>query len=441
MKKLMYIVIGTLIVLFLFNYTDYRNKTTKLNQDMQVLNREITRLNTKLSESENEVISLKRIVPKKTVGDYYVSSTTLKMRIQPKEDADSIGVLYYGTKINVTDTSNPLWYKATLDLKGHTRENKKKQSIFKLSDNYIIVDSNKLNNINEFYISSKYLSGNKVSSINTAPIGTNPFTYGLIFYDKKIGTLLSSEIWKNLNKELISLGYTGVRVTPINRNTYDLDVKNGIYDAIESAPGQFAELNKSKIYLRAFGKNSVNGDSNYRGVIIVNKDSNIKSLTDLKGEKVLTGKEFSEASYRYQRYYLNKNNGINIENDLKLIKGNYHQEIFYKVASGSAQAGFCGDFVMTDNFTNIKSSLERSGIYIKSRDELEELRDNVIVFNLVNQIPIPNNPHAIKEELSENKVLVDKLYTIIKKVYTNNKEGYDLVDASNSEYDILNNIK
>ncbi|MEF9951029.1 MAG: PhnD/SsuA/transferrin family substrate-binding protein [Clostridium sp.] len=441
MKKLMYIAIGTLILGSVFGYVNYRNKFIKLTQEVQVLNGEVTKLNSKLAESETEVLSLKRLVPKKTEGYYYVSSTTLNARKQPQNNSESIGVLYYGTRVKITDTSNPLWYKASFDLSGCTRDTKGETTTFKSKTDFVEIDNSKINNINEFYVSSKYLTSNEVGSINKAPIGEKPFTYGLIFYDPKIASILSAEIWSSLKKELIGLGYTGVRVTPINRNTYNDDIKNGIFDAIESAPGQFASLNKSKVYLRAFGKNLVNGDTNYRGIVIANKNSNINNLNDLKGKIVLTGKEFSEAGYRYQKYYLKKNNGIDIEKDMTLKKGNYHQEIFYKVASGQESAGFCGDFVMTDSFMDIKKSLEKSGIYLGSREELETLRDNIIVYNMPNQVPIPNNPHAIKEEISSNRVVVDKLFRCIKKVYSNNKEGYDVVEANNSEYAVLNNIK
>ncbi|MEF9952989.1 MAG: PhnD/SsuA/transferrin family substrate-binding protein [Clostridium sp.] len=441
MKKLIYIFIGTLILLMVIGLIDYRSKSIKLTENIGVLNGEITKLNSRITEAQSEVVALKRLVPKRTVGDYYVNSTTLNIRKQPQENADAIGVIYYGTKIKVTDTSNPLWYKATLDLKGCKRETKGENTVFKSNNNYIEVDSKRLNNINEFYVSSKYLSGTQVTNGSKAPIGEKPFTYGLTFYDSKIAVILAGEIWSNLKGELISLGYTGVRVTPINRNTYEMDVKNGIFDAIESAPGQFAILNKDKVYLRSFGKNSINGDTNYRGIVIANKNSNINSINDIKGKDVVAGKEFSEASYKYQKYYLKKNNGIDIEKDLKLEKGKYHQEVFYEVASGNASVGFCGDFVMTDNYMDIKKSLEKSGIYIESKEELDLLRDNLIVFNMLNQIPIPNNPHAVREDLSSNKLLVDKLYTSIKKVYSSNKEGYDVVEANNSEYEILNNIK
>lgn len=104
--------------------------------------------------------------------------------------------------------------------------------------------------------------------------------------------------------ELQALGYTGVVIRAMNRKTYIDDVKNFVFDAGESAPGQFAELNSEKEYMRAFAKDVINGETNYSGIIIVNKDSGTTDFKKLKGKNILTGKEYSESSCRYQKYYL-----------------------------------------------------------------------------------------------------------------------------------------
>ena len=162
---------------------------------------------------------------------------------------------------------------------------------------------------------------------------------------------------------------------------------------------------------------------------------------DLKGKKVLTGKEYSESGYQYQKYFLKEMIGMDVEKDLDIVPDNYHQETLYKIATGEADAGFCGDFVMTDSYGDMKYSLKLSGIDLKSKEDLQKLRDNVIVLDMSQMSPIPNNPHSVRSELATDKNFVNKLYQCVKKVYSENKEGYDLIDATNEEYSMLANLK
>lgn len=100
--------------------------------------------------------------------------------------------------------------------------------------------------INTFYVSSLYLTSDNIEIIIEIPVGERPFVYGLNFFDKEIWMLLASEIWSNMQGKLQALGYTGVVVMAMNRKTYIDDIKNSVFDAVESAPGQFAELNTKR---------------------------------------------------------------------------------------------------------------------------------------------------------------------------------------------------
>lgn len=408
-----------------------------LKQELQQLSGEIKKLNTKIKDTNRDIASLEALIPKQNTGEFTVTAAKLNMRQGATIDAEVIGTLNYGTKLNVIDTSNPLWYKVSVDLGGYAREDKEYTTSFLLNENSIEVKNNYLNEASTFYVSSKYLNSDNIETLQETPKGDRPFTYGLLFFDYEIKNILENEIWNNMKSDLEALGYTGIDVVPINRDTYESDVKSGKFDAVESASGQFAKVISENPSMQAFAKDVINGETNYSGIVIVNKDSGITDFKQLKGKNVLTGKELSESSYRYQKYYLEEIHGIDMEKDMKLEKDNYHQVIFHKVATGEASVGFCGDFVMTDSFGNMKENLIKSKIKLDSKEELDKLRDNVIVMDMKELDPIPNNPHSIRNELYSNKELVTKLYDSVKKVYSKNKEDYDLVEANNKEYEML----
>lgn len=441
MKKIACLSLGTLIALGLVGCSKDEKitdtKVVEINQEIQSLRNDIEKLNRKIKESNIEINSLEKLIPKQSSGTFTVTATKLNMRQDASEELESMGTLDHGTKINIIDTSNPLWYKATIDLSEYSTEKKDYSTRYTLKGNSLEVKDSYLQSINTFYVSSLYLSNKELKMSAKVPIGENPFVYALTFFDTQTASLLSSEIWNSMEGDLKKLGYTGVQVVSMNRDTYEDDIRKGKYDAVESAPGQFAVINSEKEYMQAFAKDVINDETNYSGIIIVNKDSGITDFSQLKNKTVLTGKEYSESSYKYQQYYLKEIHNIDINKDLKLEKDNYHQVIFYKVATGEADAGFCGDFVMTNSFGDMKSSLEMSKINLESKDELEDLRDNVIILNMKELDPIPNNPHSIKTELSTNKDFVNKLYNSVKKIYSNNKEGYDITEANNKEYEML----
>lgn len=440
MKKITYLSVSTVMALTLIGCSKNDVADTEvlaLKKEMQQISSEVQKLNTKLKDTTREIGNLESLIPKQSTGEFTVTAARLNMRQAPNMDAEVMGTLNYGTKLNVIDTSNPLWYKVTIDLGGYIKENKDYSAMFKLNGNVLEVKNNYLNNLGTFYVSSRYLNSGNIEVLQDIPKGEKPFTYGLLFFDYETKKILENEIWQNMKSDLEGLGYTGVDVVPINRDTYEKDIKDGKFDAVESAPGQFAKVINENVSMEAFAKDVINGETNYSGIVIVNKNSGITDFKQIKGKTVLTGKELSESSYRYQKYYLEEVHGINVEKDLKLEKDNYHQVIFYKVATGEANIGFCGDFVMTDSYANMKESLNMSKIKLESKEELEKLRDNIIVLDMKELDPIPNNPHSIKSELYSNKTLVNKLYESVKNVYSKNKEGYDLTEANNKEYEML----
>lgn len=55
--------------------------------------------------------------------------------------------------------------------------------------------------------------------------------------------------------------------------------------------------------------------------------------------------------------------------------------------------------------------------------------------------PIQNNLNSVKVELASNLDFINKLYNCVKRVYGENKKGYDIASAINEEYEMLNDIE
>ena len=387
------------------------------------------------------------MLPNRSAGEYFVQASQLNIRKGPSTDFDTIGTVEYGTQVKIVDASNPEWYKVSISLSEYQVEETEKLSIFRKDGNKFNVNNTQVNGGqlaggNEYYLRSSYLNGAQVDMpIQVPQQGNNPFVYGLLFFDETIEKLLEGEIWSQMEPELRALGFDTVDVVPVNRNTYEEDFKNNKFHAVESASGQFAKINDQNAKMDVFAKNVINGEADYEGIIIVNKESGITSLDHLRGKTALTGKQFSESSYQYQKNYLANMVGINIEKDMNLVIDNYHQVIFYEVAKGNADIGFCGDFVMEDSYSKMKDSLAKSKIVLKSEEELDKLRDSVFILPMRGADPIPNNPHALSKNLSGDQVFVDKLFGCIQKIYGNNKEDYDITKATTREYDVLVNME
>lgn len=108
------------------------------------------------------------------------------------------------------------------------------------------------------------------------------------------------------------------------------------------------------------------------------------------------------------------------------------------MTSGKFDVGFVGDFVMTDPLHEMDYAAEAVGVKVKDDTAFKRLKDNVYQLPYkATMEPIPNNPHAVTAELAKDAEFVEKLKKVVTNVYLNNKEGFDLTDADNEEYEFL----
>ena len=429
-----------------------------VEKDVDNMKTQLLALQKQLDETKNELAQNKYVIQEleqvgskpKVTGESVVNAASLNIRTGPGVEFEPIGTATLNTAVEVVDTSNPLWYKVKINVSNLTAKKEDYSTVYsdQNGDRFIIGSDyvniiDKLNTSEELYVSSKYLVQNSTLVESTVPADPkNPFVYGLLFYDGSTAKILEEKIWNTMKEALIEKGYDGIEVTYVNRDTYKKDVENGKFDAVESAPGNFASINKNpdKPVLTVFAKtvDETTQKDHYSGIIIVNKNSGINDFEDLKGKKIVTGDTDSESGFKYQNYYLKTQEDINIEEEAQLKRDYSHQEILFLVASGKFDIGFVGDFVMTDPFHELDYAAEAVGVKVQDEQELKRLRDNIY------QLPyratmetIPNNPHAVTSELAKDQGFVDLLKKVVTDVYLNNKEGFDLTNANNEEYEFL----
>lgn len=81
------------------------------------------------------------------------------------------------------------------------------------------------------------------------------------------------------------------------------------------------------------------GDEKFRGIIITRKDSNINTLEDLRGKKIMIVSPTSAGGYLSQKLYLEKK-GFDLKKDFKLIDAKRQEKVIIGVYRGEADAGF-----------------------------------------------------------------------------------------------------
>lgn len=86
-------------------------------------------------------------------------------------------------------------------------------------------------------------------------------------------------------------------------------------------------------------KKEICGGKTFRGVIIVRKDSPIKSLKDLIGKKIFIVSPYSAGGFLSQKIFLEKR-GLNVYKDFNLIDAKRQEKVIIGVYRGEADAGF-----------------------------------------------------------------------------------------------------
>ncbi len=179
----------------------------------------------------------------------------------------------------------------------------------------------------------------------------------------------------------------------------------------------------------AVTKSVRNGKPSYLAFIIVNANSNINSVADLKGKRFAFGDPLSTSSNLYPRYLMLKN-GINPDTDVRGTNISNQTQIAVNVCQGTVDAGAIYD----DARTNRGAETSCPGIMTKTKI-------------LATSDPIPGDPQMIRHNLNsaQKKKLKDAMIAMgsdstiqpaLKALYTIDS----LVPAQDSDYDVIRAI-
>lgn len=101
-------------------------------------------------------------------------------------------------------------------------------------------------------------------------------------------------------------------------------------------PNPYQTVRSLKYGYRVFGK--MGDDDNFRGIILVRTDSNIKEISDLKGKKISYPAATALAATIMPQYYLHKH-GININRDIENVYVGSQESSIMNVYHGYVAAG------------------------------------------------------------------------------------------------------
>jgi phosphonate transport system substrate-binding protein len=101
-------------------------------------------------------------------------------------------------------------------------------------------------------------------------------------------------------------------------------------------PNPYETVNAVRHGYRVIGK--MGNDDNFRGVILVRRDSKIKQIQDLRGKTVSFPAPTALAAALMPQFYLH-NHGIDINHDIKLMYSGSHDSTIMNVYLGNASAG------------------------------------------------------------------------------------------------------
>ena len=182
-----------------------------------------------------------------------------------------------------------------------------------------------------------------------------------------------------------------------------------------SLPNPYQTVNSLKHNYRVFAK--MGDDENFRGIIIVRKDSVIKVPTDLKGKAVSYPAPTALAATMLPQLYL-QNNGLDVENDL--------DNRYVGSQESSIMNIFMGDTVAGSTWPPPWHAFK------KSRPEIA--KELVVIWETK---PLLNNGLVVRDNIPEE--LVKKVQNLIVNLHHNPEGQAILARMELSKFEIADN--
>lgn len=201
----------------------------------------------------------------------------------------------------------------------------------------------------------KNLTGNNYIEYgrNSIKVAILPLYSAITLFDR------FDPLMRHLSRET---GYEFKLVIPRDFEDFFETVRKGAVEFTYSNPYIYIQL-ADRGYLKAFA-NTIQKDTGelFRGIIITHKDSNITTLNDLKGKRVMVVSFKSAGGFIAQKLYLQEN-GIDLYKDMDVVDGKRQEEVILNVYRKSVDAGF----VRESALDVLREDIDLSRIHILAR--------------------------------------------------------------------------
>ena len=190
---------------------------------------------------------------------------------------------------------------------------------------------------------------------------------------------------------------------------------SGGYDIAYMNPYHYIVANEKKAY-----KAKLRADENLVGILVVNKNSTINNITDVKGKKFLFASANAFAATLLTKYELSKKYNINIEKNEQFTYVNSHDSVYKGVARGVGDIG---------------GGIERTFNALEDNEAKESLR---ILYKTQSY---PSHPIAFNSSVSEDvqKKFINALMHMPKNLIEDLSMEH-IIKTNDKEYDIVRDI-
>lgn len=190
---------------------------------------------------------------------------------------------------------------------------------------------------------------------------------------------------------------------------------SGGYDIAYMNPYHYIVANEKKAY-----KAKLRADENLVGILVVNKNSTINNITDVKGKKFLFASANAFAATLLTKYELSKKYNINIEKNEQFTYVNSHDSVYKGVARGIGDIG--GGIERTFNALEDVEAKESLKILYKTQ-------------------AYPSHPIAFNSSVSEDvqKKFINALMNMPKNLIED-LSMERIIKTNDKEYDIVRDI-
>lgn len=271
----------------------------------------------------------------------------------------------------------------------------------------VIVGCNKSNNSNENY-EPKYTAANSKSEKIILTIGIHP-----LYNPEKLNKLFAPIF------DAQKMGLPGFEFEIVGSRdyaTYDQRILNKEFDII--LPNPYQTISAIKNGYNVFAK--MGDDSNFKGILIVRKSSDLKNLKNLKNKTIAFPAPTALAAAMMPQYYLLKNQ-INVKNDVHVKYVGSQDSAIMAVYNGYADVG--STWPLAWNYFKENHPIEAK--------ELRILYETPFLIN--NSLAARNNIN--KDTLSKIKKYLIKLHESAEgKALLNNIKLSKFEDSQNKQY-------